>query len=89
MRGDDMKERCGHVVVGDVVETLRELDSGAHSADRLYDLYAERVLSDNRTPGSPIAFGQTLGQLGCRRDQVWFVDPARLARRWPRLPWSR
>ena len=61
----------GPVVEKDVSDILRGLPPGQrYAASDLYERYAEFVIGDGRTPGHPVALGQTFKRMGMTRTKI-------------------
>ena len=61
----------GPIVEKDVADILRGLPPGQrYAASDLYERYAEFVTADGRTPGHPVALGQTFKRMGLTRTKM-------------------
>lgn len=86
----DPDETYGSVAVADVVRAIRDLEPGFHTVDEVRNRYV--ALTGARLGPELHYVAGTVTRLGLKRcikdyESGWFIDPARLARRWPRLPW--
>ncbi|AAT36750.1 Pas2 [Actinoplanes phage phiAsp2] len=81
----------GRIRVADVVLAIRDLEPGFHTVTEVHRLYLART----GQAASPrihnvtrivTSFGLTPHQHDLQRG--WTFDPARLAERWRRLPWT-
>lgn len=87
----DPDEMLGPVALADVVRVLRELEPGFHTVEEIKRRYVELT---GVQPSADLAYvSSSVTRLGLRPhrkdyERGWTIDPAALAERWPRLPWS-
>jgi hypothetical protein len=86
--GDPEQVYAG-IRVADVVLAIRDLEPGFHSQEevrvRYYELTGQERNADQRHVSTIVS---KLGLTRYQRDgeRGWTIDPAKLAPRWPRLP---
>ena len=86
----DPEQVCAGVRVADVVLAIRDLEPGFHSIVEVRQRYQEATSAPDGPRLHHVARIVTgLGLLPYVRhgEKGWTIDPARLARGWPRLPW--
>ena len=87
----DPAQAYGSVRVADVVRAIRELEPGFHTRDvvraRYYALTGQTPDADQRLV-AVVMRGLGLVRHVREGEKGWRIDPATLAERWPRLPWS-
>jgi hypothetical protein len=87
----DPDETYGPVKLADVVKALRGLDPGFHSIVEVHSRYLD-VTGGVASADLRYVSG-AVTRFGARKcihqgERGWRIDPAALAKRWPRLPWS-
>ncbi len=87
--GDPQQTYAG-VRVLHVVLALRDLEPGFHTVAEVRDRYLRMIDGAKESDLPHVAAIVT--RFGMKRHQVkyregWTIDPVRLARNWPRLPW--
>jgi hypothetical protein len=86
----DPDEMYGGVALADVVRAIRDLEPGFHTIEEVHHRYLE-VTGEEPTrqlrnvSGAVTRFGP--GKHTVNYQRGWTIDPAKLAARWPRLPW--
>lgn len=87
----DPDETYGPVAVADVVRVLRELEPGFYTAEEIQRWYVELT---GVQPSADLRYvSAVVTRFGLRPhrkdgERGWTIDPAALAARWHRLPWS-
>jgi hypothetical protein len=81
----------GGVRVADVVLAIRDLEPGFYTVEEVRERY-QRLTGAPDTPRLHHV-ARIVGSFGLTRHVVdgedgWTIDPARLAPRWSRLPWT-
>jgi hypothetical protein len=87
----DPDEMFGRIRLADVVLAIRDLEPGFHTQEevraRYYALTGQTRNADERQVSAIVTrFG--LRPFVREGERGWHIDPARLAERWPRLPWT-
>jgi hypothetical protein len=86
----DPDETYGPVALADVVRAIRGLEPGFHTVAEVQRRYAELT----GAPGDHLPkVAAVVTRFGLRPysrnyERGWTINPAELAQRWPRLPWT-
>lgn len=81
----DPDQTHGTVRVADVVRAIRDLEPGFHTVAEVRELYAG---TGDLAHVSAVVTKLGLSPYVRGGEKGWTIDPARLARSWPRLPWT-
>ena len=86
----DPDQMCCGARVADVVLAIRDLEPGFHTVAEVQRRYRElpgaRTVPEKCVSTVVRRFG--LLQYRVDGERGWTINPARLAERWPRLPWG-